>query len=96
MTPLDTLFSTLALLAGLAYTVRIGRGLFRGILADPRRCVPDWLESWMPLKGRWLRCLVAAPALLFVLGLVWLSITGLLILSVLLVHGLWGVLTGGR
>jgi hypothetical protein len=63
----DGSFEALMLGAGLVaalvaffVTFRVGKSLVTGILMDGPR-MPAWLEAVAPVKGRWLRLLLAGP-----------------------------------
>jgi hypothetical protein len=87
---MEMLLCAVPVLIGLVCALWFGRAIFLALLADPEPFVPGWLEGWMPLKGRWLRGLLAAPAILFAMAMVWLGVSGLLVLGGVLV---WATLT---
>jgi hypothetical protein len=66
----------LSLLLGFGLTWPIGREMIRDLLAPGDAAVPVWLEGSLPLRGRWLRCFLAAPAYAFVFVLIWAGFTG--------------------
>jgi hypothetical protein len=64
---------TAALLIALAISGRMGWYLAQGILAEDAH-LPHWLEALAPLKGRWLRLLLSAPAIGVLMLLVFLAV----------------------
>lgn len=73
----------------------IGREFFHLIAADDSFSPPDWLEAFMPLKGRWLRIFLATPPLLVVSGLIFLVVYLMTVLTLAMLQlGLTGILMG--
>jgi hypothetical protein len=52
-----------ALFPTAAATLWVGRYLVRNVIDDPAKLLP-WLEESAPLKGQWLRLLIAFPSIL--------------------------------
>jgi hypothetical protein len=69
----DPVTSTLSLLGATVASTVVARDIMRDILADDRTArergewMAEWLEDVLPLKGRWLRCLRAGPAITIIL-----------------------------
>jgi hypothetical protein len=61
----------IAVSTALYVTFQIGKPLVCGIHAD-RRPMPAWLEAVAPVRGRWLRLLLAGPAVAIFLVVVFL------------------------
>ena len=68
---------------------RQGRFVVQDVLAN-REPLPAWFEAVMPLKGRWLRLLVAAPGIaVFVSGMFVAVLYAGMIVGGLLLWALW-------
>ena len=68
---------------------RQGRFVVQDALAN-REPMPAWFEAVMPLKGRWLRLLVAAPGIaVFVSGMFVAVLYAGMIVGGLLLWALW-------
>lgn len=84
-------------LTALVVSGRVAWHLARRILAEGPH-LPQWLEAVSPLKGRWLRLFLSAPALLFlILSVFFGTAASLLLLEILFfilfgVHGVVGLL----
>lgn len=61
------------LVLGGGASIWLGRALALQILAE-KSDLPPWLEALAPLKGRWLRLLLTAPAILFAMATVFLIV----------------------
>lgn len=72
-----TFNGVLALAPALWLTVPI----FQGISPPDPKVEPLPLERWMPLHGRWLRILLAAPGMLIALAMFWAVLFTLLLLA---------------
>ena len=62
-----------AVLVALYTSFRVGRVLVTEILADARP-MPAWLEAVAPVKGRWLRLLLASPGLALFLTIAFIAV----------------------
>ena len=72
-----------------AGTFLVGRAVIAEIRRDDERL--GSLDGWLPLRGRWLRYFLAAPIVLFVLGIVFYSAFACLLVCAVLVIRLAGL-----
>jgi hypothetical protein len=66
--PFNILAYLLALGSSIWVTGRAARGLIVGLLAEGGPDIPEWVESGLPLRGRWLRAFLLAPLVLLTIA----------------------------
>lgn len=85
MRPIEALPYLLSVVGGLVPAVWLARLVIQG-LDQENAPPPAWLEWMMPLKGRWLGYLLAAPAMAMLLTMVFLiCMAALALLGVLII-----------
>lgn len=78
-------------------TVAIGWKCLESLTSEGSGALlPEWLESVAPLKGRWLRVMLAAPALAVFLAATFVLVFALAGLAIFMLLLLFSLLTGIR